>query len=388
VNSNVLLASSIAITCGDSSIYTSDQRTNEYSKRFDTFANDNHFILQSATVASLEKGGILDSSLLALERDLGQILFLTNGGGYVSRRVVQPVRSFLKGIVERWDRLTTYAANAAVSPGEFIRQESMARPSNGVLLRTAGHPIETYLLIGRFAHSFSMKAPGWILKVLHDQPERKVSMDLAMLSAYLIGDECVCEVAYGLFRRTSATLGLDYTACTDSLPQYLRELASRDSASHCLTTRTELDFNCSVLATKSVSSVAGLDRNHKQINRILNADTMYVLHFWGMWCAPCIQQHPDIMRVADTLQQMGCNMIHVAGDNSPKFDTWKKFVEDQSGEHLFTSRSDARSSIGERLAVSSYPSYVVLGKNGEILGRADAYYQLVPMIRSAQLGKR
>jgi len=213
-------------------------------------------------------------------------------------------------------------------------------------------------------------------------------MDLAMLSAYLIGDECVCEVAFGLFIRTSRTLGMDYTTCTDSLPQYLLELASRDSAGNCRKTRAELDFICNVLATKSVSSVAGLDRNRKQINRLLNADSMYVLHFWGMWCAHCLQQHPDIMRVADILQQMGCSMIHVAGDNPPKFDTWKKFVEDQPGEHLFTSRSDARSSIGERLAVSSYPSYVVLGKNGEILGRVDAYYELVPMIRSAQLGKR
>lgn len=378
---SLMTDSTLRFRCTDSGVFISQNNLMSYVERLDKYRSDAGLILSYPNIDLVTKVNQLDSLLKILQSDLCAGEVGAADCRAIESQIIRPTREYLQSVSARWQRLSQASESEIVDADRFIAAQ-IARDPSRELLRTSSLSTEAHHLIASIACGIVYKAPAWIRAMRTSSPTRGIDMVTAKLVAYLVGAECSCEAASGLL--LISKLGEDFKTCADPLPQFLRSLSERDPLVDC-SARKNLDDVCRGLDISKLESVAGLTPDSIKTERLLNKDTIYVLHFWGTWCGPCLAQHADIMLVADTLRSMGVTMIHVSCDNPSSFPKWLKIIGESHNDQLFTSKSSAHSSTSELLSINSYPSYVVVGKGGRILGRLGSYHDIVTMVAASSL---
>lgn len=108
------------------------------------------------------------------------------------------------------------------------------------------------------------------------------------------------------------------------------------------------------------------DQNDKEVSLSEFEGKVVYLDFWGTWCRPCLNEIP----FADSLKQRldaydDLVFLNVADENSP-VSIWKNMVRlyKLKGIHLH----DPEGELADEYRIEAFPTYVVLGKDGNILG--------------------
>jgi thiol-disulfide isomerase/thioredoxin len=117
-----------------------------------------------------------------------------------------------------------------------------------------------------------------------------------------------------------------------------------------------------------------------------------LLNFWGYWCGPCVAEMPTLMRLYDKYKQDGLEIVSVHLDAGGEVDTVEKLdrrtapLRDRywGGRDLPFSTALAsgqwikhgRTRIGLAYGVRFYPTTVVIGRNGNVLGEAGREVEL------------
>lgn len=97
-----------------------------------------------------------------------------------------------------------------------------------------------------------------------------------------------------------------------------------------------------------------------------------LLDFWATWCAPCIQQIPDIKRLRDMISTDKLKIVGISIDRDST-----SFIQGVKEHNMHWDHSFDRGGVlSERLGITSIPRVVLLDRNGKILyyktgGRLD-----------------
>ena len=117
---------------------------------------------------------------------------------------------------------------------------------------------------------------------------------------------------------------------------------------------------------------------------------VYLLDFWGTWCAPCIEEIPHLEDAYDRYSDSGFEILSVAFLDDPV--DIKQFREDRysmSWLHTRVTREDDNS-IRDLFEITSFPRPILVDENGIILATDDELRgnKLLDVIGAAYEGAR
>lgn len=88
-----------------------------------------------------------------------------------------------------------------------------------------------------------------------------------------------------------------------------------------------------------------------------------LLDFWASWCGPCRQTAPMVSGLADYYQDSGLAVIGVNEDD----DAGRAREFSNSHRLGYPSLYDSNRFVQSQYNIRSYPSFVLIGRNGEFL---------------------
>jgi len=141
---------------------------------------------------------------------------------------------------------------------------------------------------------------------------------------------------------------------------------------------TEIQKTQEIIADTAVKSFIRRDVKGGLIDLDEERKDKYILlDFWASWCIPCRQQSPHLKLLYNKYKKSGFEIIGVADDNKTP-DAWRKAIL-QDGLEIWKqilinpdttiNRNETSASIGDIYNVASYPTQVLINKNGNILER-------------------
>jgi cytochrome c biogenesis protein CcmG/thiol:disulfide interchange protein DsbE len=113
-----------------------------------------------------------------------------------------------------------------------------------------------------------------------------------------------------------------------------------------------------------------------------------VLNFFGTWCPPCVQEHPELVRFAQgqATQPDGAELVTVVNNDDPA--TVRKFFADNGGS--WPVLEDPNGSIYVSFGVAKVPETWIIDPNGYVRARiittvtADSLAKLVNQLKTLE----
>ncbi|MDE6562166.1 MAG: TlpA family protein disulfide reductase, partial [Muribaculaceae bacterium] len=87
------------------------------------------------------------------------------------------------------------------------------------------------------------------------------------------------------------------------------------------------------------------------------------IDIWGTWCSPCLSAITEIQPVKKDYAE-NVAFVYLADETSPQ-KAWEEKIKSIEGEHMRLSQAQAQD-IKSKFALSGYPSYIVIGKDGSV----------------------
>lgn len=369
----------VRFTCGSETVQTADPLVEQHSAEVRRFSLG---VWPTTTKVRTPPKvfELLNNQLASVETTLLGAYRSTEEKCYVRDSVIGPVRKYLDSLQTRIEAFRRNETHQPISV-KILESESNAIGWSAPPLSKATLSNEAYMMIRGVAYAMSYRLPTWFDSNTIAS-NTVLTVDIARSVLGLVGESCACEAAYGLFQRSSTTPGANFTSCTDSLPIYLLHLARSDSAYFCGRLKIDLKALCGALSTSTVDSFVALRSDSLVVNRIIDDDSTYLLHFWGTWCTPCVEGYDLVESTADTLELLGCKTLHIACENKDRFPIWKEFIKKRGGEQLFTCKTlGNHKMLADQLAISSFPTLMVIRRGGEILARDIAIEKVTDLVR-------
>ena len=88
-----------------------------------------------------------------------------------------------------------------------------------------------------------------------------------------------------------------------------------------------------------------------------------LIDIWATWRIPCMQGHKEMKPLKEELSDKDIVYVYLTSTTS-KYDEWKKYITDISGEHYFLTKEQL-DGIFQQLDKNGYPTYAVFSPNGE-----------------------
>ena len=114
----------------------------------------------------------------------------------------------------------------------------------------------------------------------------------------------------------------------------------------------------------------------------MNSDFV-ILDFWFVGCLPCIEDHKKISRSLPFLKQNKAELISISNDES--YQTWKAYLEKHNYSWLQFKKPAAAENIISRLGITTYPTYILLNKKGDILFSTYSLDEILKQLEAATL---
>lgn len=94
-----------------------------------------------------------------------------------------------------------------------------------------------------------------------------------------------------------------------------------------------------------------------------------LLDFWGSWCPPCRASIPTIAGLQKDFAKKQVEFIGISSDDDA--DAWQKFIA--ANRMVWPEYLDSDGHVQRAFAVDSYPTYIVLDRNGVIRFRQSGF---------------
>lgn len=110
---------------------------------------------------------------------------------------------------------------------------------------------------------------------------------------------------------------------------------------------------------------------HQQISNSTLRGKVVLLDFWGTWCPPCRESIPVLRDLNKKYAGKPFQLVGISSDDDE--DVWRTFVQAQSmdwAEYIDTSEN-----VLEAFKIESFPTYVVLDKDGVVRYRQSGFGQ-------------
>ena len=369
----------VRFTCNQATAQATDPVIERYSEAVRRLIRSVWPTINSSAMPSQAYAEI-SKQLNSAEATLLDMLYTPLQRAIVRDSVIEPVRRYINSVQIRfeaeWDSARVEAESSSSARREGLELRKGARS-----LRMSSLSNEAYMMVRSIAYASAHQMPKWMRSKDHNI-DKRLSVDVAQKVLSIVGESCACEAGYGLYQRSSVVPGFHFERCTEELPRYLMSLANTDSSYFCSRLRIDLQNLCSALSTKVIDSFEGTRSDSVFVTRKIHPDSMYMLHFWGTWCKPCIDSYDLVEATADTIETLGFRTIHIACENSARFPIWKRFTQNRGGEHLLTHRSQGSiTRLADQLAISSFPTILILGRGGEIIARDIEIVNVVDFAR-------
>ena len=115
-----------------------------------------------------------------------------------------------------------------------------------------------------------------------------------------------------------------------------------------------------------------VDINGKKISMDSFKGKYLLIDFWAGWCKPCLENLPQLRESYDKYGSDGLEILGVSFDVSKE--DWKKAVskhnlEDWSQIYVGLNNIHEKGSLSVKYGIRPIPAYILIGKDGEIIGR-------------------
>lgn len=376
----MLTVDTIRISLYDDSVDVSVDGVYSYSASVWKSLNRIHGAITAthANVRALDSVAVI---ITALPKAIDVTGFDDRAEGIVRDSMVGPALAFVQYLKGRIEIFEAHLKTGNEWQLDSIRQvgvtDGLWESSDGAFLvnRQIKYSI-AQMLMGQLEKRVDQRDEGATTKNINDAD---VVRDTRNLST-ILGEKCRCEVAYIATRRLLYHVE-QVNSCNDSAIVFLRQMASARRGNYCNIALDDLQKFCSALNVKSLSSISGLSRDSVETRLVLHPDSIYLLHFWGTWCKPCIEQREEIAALSDSLSAIGVSVLHLNADANSRFSKWTTLTKDDTGVNIFIEhRSMDPGNLLTRLYVRSFPSYLLIAKNGMIAERLYGYPDIMDKV--------
>lgn len=92
-----------------------------------------------------------------------------------------------------------------------------------------------------------------------------------------------------------------------------------------------------------------------------------VLDFWATWCAPCIAEMPNSLKLQKQATELPIEFIYLCTSSGSNIQRWEKVITEmnQSGTHVFISEK-LTNELMALFNVGGFPSYIYFDQNGQV----------------------
>jgi hypothetical protein len=108
-----------------------------------------------------------------------------------------------------------------------------------------------------------------------------------------------------------------------------------------------------------------IDAENNTMHAVETNSNFVILDFWFVACLPCVEDHKRISKSLSFLTQNNTTFISISNDDS--YPVWKSYLEKHKYAWPQYKKPRAVENIISHLGISTYPTYILLNKQGEIL---------------------
>jgi len=114
------------------------------------------------------------------------------------------------------------------------------------------------------------------------------------------------------------------------------------------------------------------DRNKTLTSITLSEDKKYLLDFWFIGCAPCLQDHKSITKRLNSLDGKNVEVIGISIDKNQE--QWRSFInEKQYPWKNYREVDEYENRMRTKLMIDVFPTYLLLDNKGSILYRSNTF---------------
>ncbi len=108
-------------------------------------------------------------------------------------------------------------------------------------------------------------------------------------------------------------------------------------------------------------------KGSKTVSKADLLGSVYLIDFWGTWCAPCVVEIPNIRKVWDQYRDQGFQVLSVAVEESPDLiESFRRDKYPMPWLHHYVDRAGSKE-LREAFAVASYPRPILVSAEGIVL---------------------
>ena len=100
-----------------------------------------------------------------------------------------------------------------------------------------------------------------------------------------------------------------------------------------------------------------------------------LLDFWGTWCPPCRESIPSVRALQKKFSGKNVQIVGISSDDDE--DVWRTFIKAQ--QMTWSEYIDLQGTVLQAFKVDSFPTYIVLDKDGVIRFRQSGFGQETPL---------
>jgi len=121
------------------------------------------------------------------------------------------------------------------------------------------------------------------------------------------------------------------------------------------------------------------DSSEKVATVNLPKDKKYILDFWFTGCPPCLNDHQIMKTKMDYFEKNNFEVLGISTDYD--LETWANFIQQKKYPWINYKENEAVAKIlSKDLGIQSYPTYIVIDQEGEILERKKTFADLMEFI--------
>ena len=117
-------------------------------------------------------------------------------------------------------------------------------------------------------------------------------------------------------------------------------------------------------------SLTNLNGEKIEINKLQQEKFILVINFWALWCAPCIKEIPDLIKISQILKVNNFKFIFINQDNKKDLQKVILFLKKNNIDDE-VSFVDQDLYIGRQLKLKGIPTTLIVDKNGVVNWRIE-----------------